>query len=309
MFQDGEYIDSYRRAVQSRLLSFCEAKYLPCDVETTVDVRQLYNKASPKIFKSNNPRVIIVMKNYFNAAATAIMMNRFGCKTVIARSGREAYRKYLRHSSNTFHLAIVQWNLDDMGGRDLVHYERERGGELVFLAAVPERMSAEQVIRSGADLFLRMPLCIHMHVLRGLLLPNLQSSYAFPVAAMKLRPNHQQLKNLLDTIATHTTMDKETEEVVKEAKQLLYSTQDAVLDANMAEFNNLLIKVRKAVESTTATNATDKNNNKNNNSTTELSLLSPTKMVKQTTSLAVHPLRASASNMLLATSSNNNFGG
>ena len=209
-------LSAYERALRAKLINIASAKYAQKDCETELDVSMLYAKAGEVIVRRSNPRVLVVMPSRFLAAALAVMLQRFGCRVVICDNGKDAYTKYLKRFSSEFDLVIVQWGMDGVGAQDLIFYEREKGSRVAFLAALPSGASAEDAIRSGADLFLRMPLWIHLHTLRELLLPSVESSYDYPTDVMQLQSQHESLKRILDQVTS--AADAEADMLIDEAK-------------------------------------------------------------------------------------------
>jgi CheY-like chemotaxis protein len=240
-------IDPYQQALRARLINLAAARFDKVDTEyddAQLDMDETYRKAKAKIVKNQNPRVMLVIRRRFRAAALAVCLMRFGCKVVICHSGKEAYNGYLRRKSHEFDLAIVDWDLPDVGGRDLAFYERQKGGTLCFVAALPPKMHGVDSIRSGADLFLRHPLCIHLHILREILLPNLQSSYGYPTEVMKLRATAADMKLLLDHVTTGA--DAEADALIEEVQAELSEDNDGVLDASYAVVEHIVSTLKQA---------------------------------------------------------------
>ena len=207
----------YERALRGNIINICFGKFTAKDVEDNgIDVPELYRRAQTRIKKSKNPKILLVDRHKFRCATLATMLERFGCSVKVAFSGRMAYLWYLKRHWQEFDLVICDWDLPDVGGRDLVYYNREAGGDLVFLAILPPNMNSVDVLRSGADLFLRAPAWIHMHTLRELLLPNVESSYGYPAEVMLKQPNHNDLRAVLDQVVY--AADTDLESLMKDVK-------------------------------------------------------------------------------------------
>jgi CheY-like chemotaxis protein len=229
--------DSREASLIGRIADIVHAKYQQNDFYgpdvTALDVPALHCAAQPLIKQSRNPRVFLVMKNRWMLAGCAVMLKNVGCNVTVCSNGREAYVNFLRRRSHRFDLAVVEWDLPDVNGKDLVTYCRSEGSTLCFVALLSATVLPGMAIRGGANLFLRMPLAIHLHVIRKLLLPAEVTATGFPTHILKSKARYNELSAILGSPAS-TSKDEQMEQLVNEVSEQLRDDA-AAEDASQVE--------------------------------------------------------------------------
>mgnify|MGYP001568835861 FL=1 len=172
------------------------------DDVSALDVPELHRQAQLLIARSRHPRVFLLMDDRFRGAVISQIMTGFGCRVTLCFDGRDAYLKHLKRRSNSFDVAILQWDMGSgIGGREVTRYLRDEGLKMCVIAIVGQGMLPGDSVRGGASLFLRQPLVIHMHVLRQLLLPTQLSMAGFPAHVLAQRAHFGEMANILRHMA------------------------------------------------------------------------------------------------------------
>jgi CheY-like chemotaxis protein/uncharacterized coiled-coil protein SlyX len=248
--------DCREASLLGRIADIVHARYEQRDFYgpdvSALDVAQLHSEARPSIRQSRNPHVFLLMRNKFRCAACAVLLKNFGCTVTICFNGREAYVKHLRRHADRFDIALVEWDLPDVAGRDLVSYCRGEGAKLCFVALLSTSVLPGTAVRGGANLFLRMPLPIHLHVIRKLLLPSEITATGFPTHVLVSKARYHEVAHVLGGVRLHA--DETVEMLLNEVTAQLVDEEEGEEDAAVVEniVDNLRRVLAKAGKVTTA---------------------------------------------------------
>lgn len=193
------------RLVQTKLLRLSAARYTQEDLDdgSSVDVPLLYENIQGKLRRSVRPKVLIVMKSRFRAGAFAQVLINLGCEVIVCTNGHKAYTSYLHKQSSEFSLCLCEWYLPGIAGRDLAYYEADSGGRLPFVAVLTTGQRGADAIRSGADLFFKQPLLVHLATIVELIFP--KSTMGTNIQIGTVASNHEFVRRLLNPVDGFST--------------------------------------------------------------------------------------------------------
>ncbi|CUF30460.1 bacterial-type response regulator-like protein, putative [Bodo saltans] len=242
-------LNQEERLANNAIINICRAKYTADDIAegSNIDTAFLYDQVQGKLRRSVNPKILIVMKSRLQAGAFAQILRRHGCDVIVATNGHKAYTSYLRKDSADFSLCLCQWYLPGIAGRDLAYYEAESGGRLPFVALLGHNQRATDAIRSGADLFLKLPLFPHLRSILSLVLPHTSAMAQFRVGAMQ--SNFEGMRRLLSTqqdVLRHTVETNTLMELVKSDLASVSEISSVEVGMNMLEAVMASIRMQEA---------------------------------------------------------------
>ena len=239
--------DQREASLLGRITDIVHARYSKKDFYGTdvsaLDVKGLHESAQTFVKPSRAPRVFLLMRNKFQAAGCAVMLRNFGCSVTVCFDGREAYVRHLKRNASRYDAALLEWDQPDINGRDIVTYCREDGSNLLFIALVSNEVLPGQAIRGGANLFLRMPLCIHMHVVRRLLLPAEITATGFPTHVLSSKSRYHDLASILGAVKLRP--DAATAALLDELGHVLESDGDE--DEQYAVVEGIVDNLRRVI--------------------------------------------------------------
>ena len=164
----------------------------------SINVKKLFLDLGQRVKPSHNPRVLLVMKHRLRGAGIYAAMTRFGFISTVCFSCETAMRNHLRGARCAFDVILVEWGMYPVSGYDLTTYIRQKYKDKVcVIGLVSGTTLAGDVLRGGADLFLRCPLMLHMRMLRKLLLPKSMTNPKFPLQLIRKPANFESMLNVL----------------------------------------------------------------------------------------------------------------
>ena len=212
------------RVLGSKILKICRARWTPEEARTDEIIPyDMYFDADHTLRRTKTPKVLVVLNCRWQAVGLAVMLKKIGCAPIVCCDGDLAFTKYLKRHSDEFNMCICDWERPSgIGGRELCIYDRDQGGTLPFLAAVPIYKSANDIRKSGATIVLRAPLAVHILTLKELLLPH-ADRFCYPSDLLSTPSNHPDLARVLLTIGKDR--DFEAERLLKQAIEQLEQDQ------------------------------------------------------------------------------------